>query len=273
MVRDIGPFTVSRQSTLQSRSPDRSLHNCRDPPQSREDDGIQSVASVIRSLWQPLMAGGTMHPRLPSRPLVFRVLFVRTAASTLAFCAAAATSTAAQIDLTPGFDPGPAPEMQRLAFLEGGWRVTPQFGTPGQPGTWTPTAATRTEFIAFLAGTFLRSELSVTWPDGQVWKTVSVWSYDRFREEYRVGILDDLWGLFDVYEGGFDGDELKVSNERARTWGPAGSGPPAMARVVLKEIEPGIRFVLEWEGSTDGQTWVAAGLRWIYERTGPDRSP
>jgi hypothetical protein len=45
-----------------------------------------------------------------------------------------------------------------------------------------------------------------------------------------------------------------------------------MARVVLKEIEPGVRFVLEWEGSTDGQNWVPAGLRWTYERASPDRS-
>jgi hypothetical protein len=39
-----------------------------------------------------------------------------------------------------------------------------------------------------------------------------------------------------------------------------------MARVVLHDIEPGVRFVLEWEGSTDGVAWAPAGLRWVYER-------
>jgi hypothetical protein len=111
------------------------------------------------------------RPFAPSRPFASCIPLVRTAVATLAVCAASTTTAAAQIDFTPGFDPGPAPEMQRIAFLGGGWRVTPRFGAPGQPGAWTATVATRTEFTAFLGGTFLRSELDVTWTDGQVWRT------------------------------------------------------------------------------------------------------
>jgi hypothetical protein len=47
----------------------------------------------------------------------------------------------------------------------------------------------------------------------------------------------------------------------------------ARPRVVLREIEPGVRFVLELEGSTDGRNWAPAGLRWVYERESRNRSP
>jgi hypothetical protein len=153
--------------------------------------------------------------------------------------------------------------MERLGFLAGPWSVTPEFGSPD--GGWSATEAAETEFSAILGGTFWWSETPITWPDGQVWSTVSIWSYDRFRNEYRVTFLDDLWGLLDVYEGRFEDGELKVSNGRSQTWGPSTGGPPAMARVVLHDVSER-SFVLEWEGSTDGVAWSPAGLRWRYRK-------
>jgi hypothetical protein len=107
--------------------------------------------------------------------------------------------------------------------------------------------------------------------------SASVRSTTQLRKEYRVGFLDDQWGLFDVHEGGFEGDELKVGNERARTWGPAGSGPPAMDRIVLKEIEPGVRFVWSEKARPVGRTGcrpVCAGSTNALPRIGrSDRVP
>jgi hypothetical protein len=189
-----------------------------------------------------------------------------TRSAILVLASMTASPLAGQVDLTPGFDPGPAPEMERLSFLMGTWEVQPEFGNPNNPtDRWYPTKPIETTFTPLLNGTFLQSQLAVTWPDGQVWQTISIWSYDRFRKEYRVVFLDDLWGLLDVYEGEFENGNLNVDNGRTETWGPPSNGNPTMARVVLHDIAED-SFILEWEGSANGTEWAPAGLRWRYER-------
>ncbi|MEZ5317800.1 MAG: DUF1579 family protein [Vicinamibacterales bacterium] len=186
----------------------------------------------------------------------------------------AAGARAQQLDLTPGFDPGPPQDMRKIAFLEGRWAVTPEFGDVRDLSRpWLATKTVTTTFRPRLGGAFLEADLAVTWPDGQVWQTTSIWSFDRFRKTFRVVYLDDLWGLLDVYEGDFVDGRLTLSNERAATLGPPGAdGRRLIGRTVVRDITPG-GFVIEWETSADGRTWTRAGLRWVFRRAASPEFP
>ena len=78
-------------------------------------------------------------------------------------------------------------------------------------------------------------------------------SHDRFRDLYRVTVLDDASGLLDVYEGGLADGVLSVTNLRSDTFYPVGD-LEVHFRLVWDLSDPVVEFTMD--ATTDrGAVW------------------
>ena len=202
----------------------------------------------------------------------------------LSFLSVAAAPAAAQFDYTPGFEPGVPEEMSVLAGLEGDWEIQLFYPAPDaetEPGwRWAEWARSRSSFTTGLGGVvfvednrgFPISAASVGAEGYSHWSYRVWWSYDRFQNIYRASIVDNLWGLLDVYEGESPFD---ISNLETGTFNLLGEGRTAqMNRVFIREMSAE-GFVLEWwtldaaerlaGADRDGQPWKPS-VRMVYFR-------
>jgi len=112
--------------------------------------------------------------------------------------------------------------MERLAPLAGSWRVTGQILTPsGQVQLRTGTAET----VYAFNDRGLDEVAVIDLGSPELTEMRSTFSYDPYRSVYRVTVMDDAYGLMDVYEGDFDADgRLVVTNLRSDTSFPIQGG-------------------------------------------------
>lgn len=112
--------------------------------------------------------------------------------------------------------------MERLAPLAGSWRVTGQILTPS--GAVDLRAGTAETVFAFNdRGLDELAVIDLGSPD--LTQMRSTFSYDPYRSLYRVTVMDDAYGLMDVYEGDFDAEgRLVVTNLRSDTSFPIQGG-------------------------------------------------
>jgi hypothetical protein len=133
-----------------------------------------------------------------------------------------------------------ADAVARLDPLLGTFSVTGgQAGADGSLMAYVPSAA---QGRALLNGFGLELDMAVGPAAGQMMTLRVTFSYDQFRQLYRVTVLDDMTGLMDIYEGDFINDNvLSVTNLRSETFYPNGEQP--------------IYFKLEWNISGDAPTF------------------
>ncbi len=150
------------------------------------------------------------------------------------------------------FSPPRPAGMDPLLPLAGEWRVVASTSQhPGAP--WRDSE--RTSTIEKLLGGALLEERYTT-ATGQ--EVVRSYTYDRFRQEYRITEISDASNYLDVQEGTFDGQgRLVVSNVETGTQ-VEGQGQKVHVRLTLADIsESGFR--VEKEISTDGgASWTLA---------------
>lgn len=112
--------------------------------------------------------------------------------------------------------------MARLAPLAGDWVVTgqimgPDGAQPLEPGTAQAEYAFNDRGLEETARIDLGS-------DGLT-ELRTLFSYDPYREIYRLSVMDDAFGLLDIYEGDFDAEgRLVTTNLRADTSYPIEGG-------------------------------------------------
>lgn len=112
--------------------------------------------------------------------------------------------------------------MARLAPLAGDWVVTGEIMGPDgaqalEPGTAQARYAFRERGLEETARIDLGSE--------GLTELRTLFSYDPYREVYRLSVMDDAFGLLDVYEGDFDAEgRLVTTNLRADTAYPIEGG-------------------------------------------------
>lgn len=112
--------------------------------------------------------------------------------------------------------------MARLAPLAGDWVVTGQVMGPDGMQALDPGDA-QTSFVFNDRGLEENAHIDLG-ADG-VTHMRTLFSYDPYRALYRLSVMDDTYGLLDVYEGDFDdAGRLVATNLRADTSYPIEGG-------------------------------------------------
>lgn len=153
--------------------------------------------------------------------------------------------------------------MQELRRLAGLFKVRVESFMPGVPPLETEaTSEIRSSFL----GAALTEDVAFIVLPGFHLEVRRFFSYDRFREVFRLAHFDNSTAHLDVLEGAFDGDRLVVSNLATDT-GWKFFDQPRHARQTFYELsEDG--FKLDVELSTDGgETW-SLERRLTYTRAG-----
>ncbi|WP_370339381.1 hypothetical protein [Parvularcula marina] len=110
--------------------------------------------------------------------------------------------------------------MARLAPLEGEFVITGVRHTPDGPIELREATST-SQFV--LNGRVLEEERTSDLGLEELITLKTQMSYDQYRQLYRVAVVDDTWGLMDIYEGRFTEPEmLEVTNLRSDTHFPLG---------------------------------------------------
>ena len=153
----------------------------------------------------------------------------------------------AQAPEVPAVSRVPLAKMQALEMLAGQWQMT-VYVTEDGGKTWTPTPPqdVALDSPGFHMHTFI--------------------TYDQYRKVYRKAALDDVWGIFDLYQGEIEGDKLVIDNLDAGTFFPIDENTWRGFRLTM-ELKPDRRWM--WIDKTDdnGETWQPA-FKSEYVKTG-----
>ena len=98
-------------------------------------------------------------------------------------------------------------------------------------------------------------------------KTVGIditYGYDQYRKVYRLFVLDDGWGVPDVYEGNIVGDQLIATNIGNGTAFPLANGDELVFRFTM-DLSGDNRLVLIHMSDNQGQDWLPM-YRYEYKR-------
>lgn len=101
--------------------------------------------------------------------------------------------------------------MKQLRFMAGEWDI--QAHIIGKDGEWVATPLPKeTTITPVLGGTFHQEELQVAYGEKTV-RLFFTWSYDKYRQVYRMISCDDSEGLMDVLEGKFIDEHTVVISD------------------------------------------------------------
>lgn len=197
-----------------------------------------------------------------------------------------ASPSDAQFDYTPGFDPGPQSEMRALDGLIGAWDIQLFFPARDESAAdgwaWREWAQSNSVIEPRLGGVTLMeqnlgfpiSAQSVGAEGFDHWSYDTHITYDLVAATYRLIIIDNIWGLADIYEGEFDDSGADFSNLNTGShtlMGRNGDIQKALIRITDLEQDS---FVVEWwtvdgadivEGGIDAQPWMPS-VRMEYTR-------
>jgi glyoxylase-like metal-dependent hydrolase (beta-lactamase superfamily II) len=147
--------------------------------------------------------------------------------------------------------------LRPLRFLLGRWMGTQVRADTSRSGSRSSAPAAleiSSEFVPVLGGAAYEGRMTAPG-----YRFVLTLSYDVAQQRYRVGALDDVTGLLDIYEGALLGDgALVVDNVRAGTYYPNARGEHVHTRLTFTPTA-GELFRLDVFESTDGgRTWSPA---------------
>lgn len=160
----------------------------------------------------------------------------------------------AQMDYSPGFDAGQPTEMKALSMLKGDWEIDLFYPLDPKSETaqWKAWSKSQSNIESvFDESYFLETSMGFPIYGGHEgysrWEYKATFSYDRFRNIYRVSYIDNILGLLDVYEGVFEGDTLVLTNFNTNTFNNLGTdGSPQINRISIFNIDDN-SFSLIWE--------------------------
>ena len=188
-----------------------------------------------------------------------------------------------QSDLSPGFKAGAPSEMEQLQFLRGTWNIalkwTDDLSIPRE--NWQSAGISQSTITPKYNGGFLHEDskgfpLSQDGHEGfSHWAYNSVFSYDRFNKVFRYIAFDNILGLADIYEGGFKGEQLILTNAKTNTYNNHGTnGSNQKNRLTVTQINDN-RFEIIWENIDEDKLNVSDVhdsdwnfvILMVYERT------
>lgn len=156
----------------------------------------------------------------------------------------------------------PLQQMQKLAVLAGNWNMT-VFITEDAGRTWVPTPQQSVE-IEYVHKGFMLEEIPQDL-DSPGFHMHTFLTHDQYRNVFRKAALDDVWGIFDLYQGSITNNRLVLDNLAAKTFFPLGDNVWRGFRLTI-ELKPDHRFMYIDKTDDDGNTWQPA-FKAEYERT------
>lgn len=144
--------------------------------------------------------------------------------------------------------------MQKLAPLAGEWSMVNEYSPDGGK-TWTklPVAMVSVDFR--LKGLLLAEKPEDL--DTPGFKLETDLTYDQYRNVYRKAVIDDTWGIMDVYEGTMEGDKLVMTNLKSGTTFPMGEGVERAFRLTIEIAQPKRLMIID-ASDDGGKTWMPA---------------
>ena len=196
---------------------------------------------------------------------------MRTAMAASLLLALTPTYAKKYVDYSPAYQEGYA----KIAFLEGDWRAKNFQPRRGEGGKieWVPYEDTTRRFTRVFDGAAL---IDAEGPETAARKDPpmrfqGIYSYDQFKDAYRVIYTDDNTGLLDVYEGSFVDGHLVVSNQSGGTYWKNGD-QRFFGRVIFTFLPPD-RFDVVFESSRDeGKSWLPASRTEHYRINAEDQA-
>jgi Protein of unknown function (DUF1579) len=147
--------------------------------------------------------------------------------------------------------------IERLHFMVGEWDIKAY--SLGEQGEWVDSPLPKwTKIEPLFDGAFLQEQVVPMQIGDSTVRFFIMWSYDKYRQVYRMLACDDHDGLMDILEGNFeDGtDTMVVSNTRTNTAMLDTDGKPVHLRLSSTQTSAD-SFTDEMSESTDGgQSWL-----------------
>lgn len=175
--------------------------------------------------------------------------------------------SSAQDEVVPAVSKAPLQAMQRLAPLVGSWSMT-VFVTPDDGETWNPSPSQAVDLEFAHKGFVLEEIPTELHSPGFHMRTYL--AYDQYRKVYRKVAFDDVWGVPDLYEGNFKGDQLVLTNLRSGTLFPVADGKWRGFRLTL-ELKEDQRWMWIEKTDDEGGSWQPA-FKVEYTRRKSDAS-
>jgi hypothetical protein len=146
--------------------------------------------------------------------------------------------------------------MQALHFMVGDWAI--QAHNINATGEWIPSALPReTTIKSVFEEAFLQEDEVSIMAGDTVIRFFIMWSYDTYRETYRMLACDDQEGLADILEGNFEAgtDTITVNNLNTGTHRLDEQGNPVYLQLIsTKNSEHSFNDEIQ-ESADGGKTW------------------
>ncbi len=155
----------------------------------------------------------------------------------------------------------PYAALRKLDGMLGVWRVTSEIMSP--EGEWTQTSVTRLEYAKTMRGLQL-TETHLATLEGASMEMEVNYTFDQYQNVYRAFVMDDTFGLGDVYEGDIDGDNIVLTNLRADTHALLPDGRRMHFRLTVP-IKGDVRDMRVDQSVDAGATW-SPFFRVVFER-------
>ena len=171
------------------------------------------------------------------------------------------TAGLAQSEEPPAPSVEPRAMLGKLEPLVGRWTLSLEYSANGGDN-WTKYPNSIVEVGHRLKGLAL-AETTVSAEPGAL-ELETYFSYDQYRDVYRLAVLDDTFGVMDIYEGRLDDNALIVTNLKAGTFFPTQDGRELAFRLTIA-IDPVSRDMIIDASLDGGETWFPY-FRARYER-------
>ena len=151
-------------------------------------------------------------------------------------------------------EPSKAPlaAMQKLAPMTGVWSAHTEYSADNG-ANWQTMARADVEFSYQLKNLVLAEAPDDHQSSG--FQTATFFSYDQYRKIYRIAVMDDTWGIMDIYEGDIENDKLVVTNLRSKTFFPIDEKTSRAFRLTI-DISGASARRMEIDKSDDGgKSW------------------
>lgn len=162
-------------------------------------------------------------------------------------------TTPSYADATPETARVPAASMQLLDDMRGDWITTVKIITAS--GEWKTQSVNRVRITSHLGGLLLtENEVERLEGDPASARLKTDFTYDQYREVYRISAVDSGWGIMDIYEGALEDGELVLTNLRVDTNFPLDEGGALHFQLRIPVM--GDERVMQIQMSTDrGANW------------------
>lgn len=155
-------------------------------------------------------------------------------------------------DTVPEVSKAPLQAMQALASWEGKWMVQMRY-SPDNGATWQDLPPAEHEFKFREKGLILsEAPLEV---NPTTFQSATYYSYDQYRQTYRVAVMDDTWGIIDIYEGNITDNKLVLTNLKSGTFFPIGNGVWRGFKLMIDLTGDTQRSFIIHKTDDGGKTW------------------